>query len=108
MTIYVGEGVTIICYAKNPIDDTVISVDTAQVTFYAPGKNPAKVPADRTADKGPFTLSFNDAVDNADGSKGAYVGVVDTTGWDPGKWSYRVELSDALNSWEYASFKLEA
>lgn len=108
MTVYVGEAVTIVGAAFNPVASVVISDAVAQVEFYAPGKNPAKVPADRTADHGPVPMLFVSTVINKDGTVGAYVGYADTTGWLPGKWSYRVTLTGSFDSWEYSNFTLVA
>lgn len=108
MTIFVGEGITVVCAAKNPITGAVVGDAAAKVEFFAPPKNPAKVPADRDVDEGPFTLDFDDSIANADGTTGAYTVIVDTTGWDSGKWNYRVTLTGAFVSWEYATFKLDA
>lgn len=106
MTIYVGEAITIVGAAYNPVLGAVISDAQGQVEFYAPPKNPAKVPADRTADAGPFNMQFIATVTNKDGTLGAYVGYADTTGWLPGKWSYKVTLSGSFDSWEYGTFTL--
>jgi hypothetical protein len=108
MAIYVGEGITILCAAKNPATGVAIADAIAVVEFYAPGKNPAKVVGDRTVDHGPFAMSYDATVVNSDGSKGGYAAYVDTTGWDAGKWTYRVVLAGAYESWEYASVRLLA
>lgn len=106
MTIFVGEAVTIVCAAINPLTATVISDATGQVDFYAPGKTPKTVPADRTPDHGPFPSLFDASVLNKDGSLGAYVAYVDTTGWTAGKWSYKVTLTGSYDTWEYGQFAL--
>lgn len=108
MAIYVGEGVTIICVAKNPVTGAVISNATASLDFFAPGKNPAKVPADRTVDEGPVAMSYDATIVNTDGTTGAYIAFVDTTGWAAGKWAYRVTIESAYESWEFGTFKLGA
>lgn len=109
MAIYVGETVTIVCAAVNPLDDTVIADATAHVDFFAPGKNPAKVPADRTVDQGPFSMAYDSSVVNKDGSTGAYVAYVPTDAtWHAGKWSYRVKLAGAYDTWEFGTFSLVA
>lgn len=108
MAIYVGEGVTIVCAALNPVTKAVVTDATATVEFFAPGKTPAKVPADRVVDHGPFAMAFDATVANADGTTGAYLVEVDTTGWTPGKWSFRCSLADAFESWEYGTLKLDA
>lgn len=108
MTMFVGEGVTITCAAVDPTTGQQISNATAVVEFYAPPKNPAKVPTDRTVDHGPFTMAWNPNIENKDGTLGAYFAFVDTTGWAAGKWFYKTTLSAAFESWDYGSFKLEA
>lgn len=106
MAIYVGEVVTIICAATNPVDGSVISDATGAVEFYAPGKNPVKTPADRVADAGPLPLAFNASVTNKDGSTGAYVGYAETAGWAPGKWTFKATLTGSYDTWEFGSFTL--
>lgn len=108
MAIFVGEGITIVCQATDPATDTAITTTPAAVEFFAPGKNPVSTPGDRTVDEGPFTMSFNPAVVNKDGTTGAYECFIDTTGWAPGKWTYRVTLTGAFASWEYATVTLKA
>lgn len=108
MAIYVGEVVTIICAALNPVNGTVISNATGTAEFYAPGKNPARVPADRVLDEGPVPLTFDATVTNKDGSLGAYVGYVETTGWGPGKWTFKATLTGSYDTWEYGTFTLAA
>lgn len=108
MTIYVGETLTIIGAAVNPVTGLVIADATGEVEFYAPPKNPAKVPADRTLDEGPFPVTYSATVVNKDGTTGAYVGYVVTTGWAPGKWTYKVTLTGTFDTWEYGSFTLVA
>lgn len=108
MAIYSGEGITVIMAAVNPVTGAVIGTGDASVAFYAPGKNPKTVVADRTPDEGPFAMSFDATIANKDGTSGAWVAYVDTTGWDAGKWSYKAELTGAFSSWEYGSFKLGA
>jgi hypothetical protein len=105
---YVGETISVISQATDPARGTPITDAAAEVEFYAPGKNPAKVVDDRTADKGPFTMAYDDTVKNPDGSFGAYVAEVPTTGWADGKWAFKVTLSGSYDSWEYSSVKLEA
>lgn len=108
MANYVGEGLTILCAATDPATGAPITADTGEVEFYAPGKNPAAIPADRTPDQGPFSMGYDATVVNRDGSFGAYIGYVDTTGWAAGKWTYRVKLVGAFASWEYATVVLKA
>ena len=107
MTIFVGEAITVVCAAVNPLNGgTVISDAVGQVEFYVPGKAPKPVPADRVADFGPVAAQFDATVINKDGSLGAYVAYVDTTGWVPGKWSYKVTLTGSYDTWEYGQFAL--
>lgn len=108
MAIYVGESVTVIAAAVNPVSGAVISDATGVAEFYAPGKNPAKTPADRTPDAGPVPLVFDATVSNKDGTVGAYVGYVETTGWAAGKWTFKATLSGSYDTWEYGSFSLSA
>lgn len=108
MTIYVGEALVIVAAAVNPLSGAVITDATAEVDFFAPGKSPARVVADRLIDQGPYPLAFDGSVANKDGTLGAYVGYIDTDGWQPGKWTYRVALVGAYNTWEYATVTLVA
>jgi hypothetical protein len=110
MAIFVGEGMTIVCAASDPSTQTPITAATAVVDFFAPGKNPVSNVGDREPDKGPLPMTFDPDVVNKDGTKGAYIALVDTSGagWVPGKWTYRVTISDALDSWEYATVTLKA
>ena len=107
MAIYVGEAITLIGAAINPVTETVIDDATAKVEFFGPGKNPIKNPADRVVDQGPVPMTFSSTVVNKDGTTGAYVGYAETAGWQPGKWHYRVTLSGTLDSWEYGTFTLQ-
>jgi hypothetical protein len=108
VTIFVGEAITVVCAAVNPLTGLVIADANGQVEFYGPGKQPKTVPGDRVADQGPVAVTFNATVANKDGTVGAYVAYVDTTGWAAGKWSYRVTLTGSYNTWEYGSFTLAA
>lgn len=108
MAIYVGEVVTIIASATNPATQTVITDALAEVEFYAPGKSPARVPADRVLDHGPVPMTYDATVINKDGTTGAYIGYAGTEGWVGGKWSYKVTLSGSYDTWEYGSFALVA
>jgi len=108
MTIYVGEAVAIVAAAFDAVSNEVIGDATAHAEFYRPGKNPAKVPADRVVDQGPVELTFDADVANKDGTFGAYVGYVDTSGWAPGKWTYKATVTGAFDTWEYGTFALVA
>lgn len=101
MALYVGEAVTIKATATDPLRNTVISDATAVCDFYAPGKDPKGVPADRTVDKPQITLTFDAAL-------GVYLGYANTAGWVPGKWSFKVTLSGSYQSWEFGTFTLKA
>lgn len=101
MTTYVGEVQVISTVATNPITKKPITGLTGFVEFFNPTKNPRQVTADRTPDS-------SQPVAYDDDSK-AYLAYADTTGWVPGRWSYRVVLEGALyNNWEYAQFVLKA
>lgn len=100
MPLYVGEAVTIKATATDPLRNTLISDASAVADFYGPGKDPKGNPADRTADKEQITLLWDAAL-------GVYLGYVDTTDWDPGKWSYKVTLTGEYDSWEYGTFTLK-
>lgn len=103
---YSGEAIMIFVAAINPVNGLVIDDAVGVVEFYKPGKNPAKIPADREADYGPEILTFTPGVQNKDGTRGAYVGYVSTAGWDPGKYTYRAQLSGSFDTWEYGQFVL--
>ena len=68
MANYVGEGLTILCAATDPATGNPITTATAEVEFFAPGKNPVANPDDRTADEGPFPMGYSATVVNKDGS----------------------------------------
>lgn len=104
---YVGEAIAVVAQAVDPNTKAQITDAAAEVEFYAPGKNPAKNPDDRTADKGPLPMVWDADVVNKDGT-GAYIAYVDTSGWASGKWAFKVTLSGSYDSWEYGSVKLEA
>lgn len=108
MTIFVGEAITVVCAAVDPLTGLVISDATGVVEFFAPPKNPAKVPTDRSVDEGPYSVAFLSTVTNKDGTVGAYVAYVSTVGWVGGKWAYRVTLSGSYDTWEYGAFTLVA
>lgn len=100
MTLYVGEAVTVKAVATDPIRNVPITDATAEVEFYAPPKNPKANPEDRTRDGDTVTLTY-------DVDAGCYLGYADTTGWEPGKWAFKVTLSGSYDSWEYGSFTLK-
>jgi hypothetical protein len=108
MAIYAGEGMVVVCQATDPATTVAITDATAQVDFFAPGKNPISTVADRVVDRGPFDMTYDPTVVNKDGSKGAYTASIDTTGWVAGKWTYRVTISDVLDSWEFSTVTLKA
>ncbi len=109
MTIFVGEAVTIKASATDPLrGGTVISDATGEVEFYAVGDDAKNDPTARTSEHGPFPLTFDAAVVNKDGSLGAYLAYVDTTGWVEGKRLYKVTLTGSYDTWEYGSLSLKA
>ena len=108
MAIYVGETLTISAGTVNFITGAAISDASAFVEFYAPGKNPKTVAADRVKDHGPYTMVYEPLIANRVGDSGGYVGYVDTTGWVAGKWAYQVKLTGQYDSWEYGTFTLVA
>ncbi len=109
MAIYSGEAITVVADARNPGRSSVVITDAnAAVEFYAPGTNPAKVPADRVVVHGPFPMTFDPAFTLKDGTLGAYVGYVDTASWPAGKYPFKVTLSGSYDSWEYGVFTLVA
>lgn len=109
MAIYVGEGVVLTLVVTDPLLDTPITSGiTVTLNFYAPGKNPSTTPADRTADEGPLSMTYDSSVVNADSTTGAWKVTADTTGWAAGKWWYQAEVAGAYNAWVYGSFKLVA
>ncbi len=109
MTIYVGETIDVIAQAVDPLTGASIIDAVGAVLFYAPGKNPSKVPADRTPDFGPISMSYQaDIINNGSSVTGAYVAFQDTTGWVAGKWSYKVTLTSSYDTWEYGTFTLVA
>lgn len=108
MSIYAGEAVTVKVQAVDPLTNAIISGGVVgKVEFYAPPKDPKNVVADRVVDKGPFALAFNATAINKDGTVGAYVAFVDTTGWAPGKWNYKATLTGSYNAWEFGSVVLK-
>lgn len=107
MALYVGEAIRI---RVEPIDpDTNQPLDpppsSAEVSFWAPGRNPAKDPTVRaTPDYGPFDMGAYDAELNG------FTFYIETEGWTEGKWSYQVKIvgASSLDNWEYSTFKLSA
>lgn len=113
MVLYVGEAVTIVAAALNPLRNNVAITDAvAKVDFFAPGKDPKGNPADRTPDQGDLPMIY-DALATFQTAQtsvvGAYVCYAETAGWEPGKWSYRVTLTgNEYESVEYSTFTLKA
>lgn len=102
MATYEGEVVVIFATATHPISKDAIESLTGEVHFYVPGKRPASVPADRTSDQGPYAMAW-------DASLAGYVAYVPTTGWEPGRWSYRVSLTGGdFANWEYGTVTVKA
>lgn len=98
MALYVGETITVQCSATDATNHEVIVDAKGLAEFYAPGKHPARVPADREPDR-EVELFF-------DAASESYLAYVETRGWLPGKWTYRVALLHEYASWEYGSFTL--
>ena len=100
--LYVGEGVTITAAATDPLRNLAITDATAEVTFFAPGRNPKSDPEDRTPDFGPEPLVY-------DADLQMYVGYVETdSGWAAGRWTYKVTMTGQYSAWEYGTFTLKA
>lgn len=110
MALYVGEGIAFAVVVTDPLTEEAIIDNSVTVTLdlYSPPKNPSTTPADRTPDDGPHTMSFDADVVNTDGTSGAWVVTVDSTGFDAGKWWYKVNITGAYSAWSYGSFKLVA
>lgn len=105
---YAGQAITVVAQATDPKHNAQITDALSHVDFFAPGKNPAKVPSDRTVvDEGPFPMTWDATIVNKDGTLGAYVAYVDTTDWPPGKWTYRVTLEGSYDAWAYGTVKLD-
>lgn len=104
MALYVGEAVRIRASALDP--ETKEALDpppsSARVDFWAPGKNPSRDPLVRPdPDQGPVSMAY--IVEQQ-----AFVTFVLTTGWEPGRWSYRVTVvGDRYENWEFGTFKLK-
>lgn len=98
--LYVGMTLNIVSSATDRIQKTPISDAVCTVDFFAPPKDPENNPADRIVD--------HTALAVFDTGQHAYTVDVTTTGWTPGRWTYRVTMSDAAVGWAYASFELRA
>lgn len=101
MAIYVGETLTIVAHAIDPLRSQSITDAQASVEFFAPTKDPKNVPADRAAPDRTASMTFDTEVQR-------YLAYVETGGWEPGRWSYRVLLAGAYDTWEYGSVTLKA
>lgn len=100
MAIYVGETVAVRGVATDPFTKEPLVDLTGSVYLYAPGKDPKKVPDDRTPDAGPFAVVY-------DAEAGGYLATVPTAGLVGGKWTFKLQLTGVYDGWEYGSFKLE-
>jgi hypothetical protein len=74
----------------------------AVASFYGPGKDPERLPADRVADR-QVPLSFDER-------ERLYTAEVSTAGWKPGAWTYCGAVLDgsaAPAGWGWYRFTLE-
>lgn len=107
MALYVGEAIRIRVDTIDP--DTDLPLDppptSAEVSFWAPGKNPVTDPTVRSVpDVGPVSMGSYDT------ELKAFVLYIETTGWEPGKWTYQAKIvgANSFDNWEYSTFKLKA
>lgn len=100
--LYVGETISCLVTATDPSQsDAAVTDATCQIEFFAPPKNPKTKTEDRIADEGPVALPW-------DAARSGYFGTVETAGWAPGTWWYRVVLIASRTNWAYGSFKIKA
>lgn len=86
MAIYVGEAVAVRAQATNPFTKAPIIDLTGVAEFYAPGRDPKKVPADRATPDDSVSVAY-------DASAEGYLAFWPTAGKDPGKWTVRIHLT---------------
>ena len=100
--LYVGEDISCLVSATDPTNSSAEIVDLdCNVEFFAPGKQPKSVPADRIAPDHTESLSY-------DSGRSGYYGLVSTAGWADGTWSFRVVLSGTRTNWAFGTFRIKA
>lgn len=101
MAIYVGEAVAIRAQATHPFTKDQITDLTGSVDVYDPSKDPKASPTDRSAPNATATMTY-------DAASEGYVAFVLTTGFVPGKWTYRVHLTGGgFDNFEFGTFTLK-
>lgn len=100
MTLYVGDALRIVVSATDP--ETSLPLDPAptgaEVDFWAPGVN-RKTDAPTTPD---VAMTWRPATSD-------FVLFQDTTGFAPGKWTFRVTVTGSTYSnFEYSTFRLSS
>lgn len=101
MAIYAGETVALRAQVVDPFTGLPLQGDTAEVELYAPGKNPARNPADRVVDVGPAQATFEANI--------GWVAYVPTDGFAAGRWTYRFRVvGSSFDTWEYGTFQVKA
>lgn len=99
--LYVGEDISCLISATDPTNDGAAIIDLdCEVEFFTPGKSPKTVPADRADPDHTATLTYN-------AGRGGYYGLVSTSGWADGTWSYRVVFSGTRTNWAFGTFKIK-
>lgn len=114
MASFLGESVGVKADPRDPFTGAKLTAAggyEAYVDFFAPGKAPKTVPADRVApDVANVAMTYNATIVNEkDSSVGAWVLYQPTEGapWVAGKWWFRVTVtSSSYDNWEYSSFVL--
>jgi len=95
-----GQALAVRLRAARP-DGTVVR-ERAAAEFFAPGKDPERLPADRIPDR-QVPLSF-------DSSSRLYTATVSTAGWVPGAWTGRgvvLDSSGAPAGWGWFTVTLD-
>lgn len=98
MTLYVGDALRIVVSATDPETSLPLSPAPtgAQVDFWAPGVDRKKSAPTRTA----VAMAYRTATKD-------FALFQDTTGFAPGKWTFRVTVTGTTYSnFEYSTFKL--
>lgn len=101
MAVYVGEGVTVRGELTDPDTEQPISAGVGMVEVFAVGKNPARNPADREVEYGPFAATYDEDAQR-------WIAYLDTGGWAPGERYVRMTVTDSYPTWEYTKIKLLA
>lgn len=108
MTLYVGDTVAVSTVVLPPFGSVpIIDGISVLVEFYAPGKDPKNVPADRSTPDFSATALYDATAINKDGSLGAFVAYRESVDWPAGRWSFRTTVTGAYSNVEFGSFNIK-